>query len=617
MSLFCALFVLGCSGSKKADAPVELWKAEVTGEPGSAKPYLDAGITSVPLEPDGLPASSCLVYADGIVDGSPEEKIKPLMISLRPEIQFNGMGWDLTRAQNYSQRLDYRTSTITTSWVDPMLGEFKIVAHPDAGNVLARFEIEFKSSSNGELVISKQTAKPLPPEFIPRGRLIDVRADETFNDQEDQYSAAYLPGETKTFSITFRTHKLAPIVARETPAIELDGPEEDQQIIASLEHQLEFVGSGPGGLGPFATTSDRYFGHVFWDADAWVFPALALTRPDQAASISRYRLGTQAGMKDNFQEWVRKNLTITGLLKARPKVAWESSKSGRETAVGDSRHQEHISATVALSLRQSAALNLANSKQVNEFGKGVAEYYELRATQTSRGWELKDVMSPDEYHIGDNDLYTNLAVQSLFDCHGINRKLVLPKDAKGQFLTYDNDPLKAYQQAAAVLAIYPLQNPEAEKQAIQMLERFGPLVNKNGPAMSESLHALIRARYGDSAEAHREWKQSWKRYAKPPFYSISERPTTQQTIFVTGAAGYLNTVIYGFAGMRVDTKPWDKADWKMPITDGYCLSAKSNLPPSWKSLRIRIQILGKPYLVTATQDGSRLEPIAAAPSSLD
>ena len=426
VSLLCALIVLGCARPQTPSSAPQALTPGVVGEIGASKPYLDAGRTSIPLEPDGLPASSSLVYADGVVDGSPEEKIKPLMISLRPEISFNGMHWDLARAQGYSQLLDYKTSVITTIWTDPMLGEFKVTAHPEAGNVLAKFEIEFKSSSNGELLVSKQTAKPLPPEFIPRGHIIQVEAGDGFDEQDGQYSAAYLPGETRSFSVTFRTHKLTPVVERDAPAIELDGPEEDEQIIASLQHQLEFVGKGPGGLGPFATTSDRYFGHVFWDADAWVLPALALTRPEQAAAIPRYRLQTQPGMLANFEEWVREKNPRNGLIAPKPKVAWESSKSGKETAVGDSRHQEHISATVAHSLLQSAALGLIESKPAHSFAENTASYFSLRVVQTPRGWEMKDVMSPDEYHIGNNDLYTNLAVQSLFDRSGINRKLALP-----------------------------------------------------------------------------------------------------------------------------------------------------------------------------------------------
>ena len=65
-------------------------------------------------------------------------------------------------------------------------------------------------------------------------------------------------------------------------------------------------------------------------------------------------------------------------------------------------------------------------------------------------------MSPDENHIGDNDLYTNLLAMWLTN----GRKwpatptYKLPKDAKG-FLTYDGDPVKGYKQAAAILACYP------------------------------------------------------------------------------------------------------------------------------------------------------------------
>ena len=130
-----------------------------------------------------------------------------------------------------------------------------------------------------------------------------------------------------------------------------------------------------------------------------------------------------------------------------------------------------------------------------------SEFYTMRG----RGGEIKGTMSPDENHIGDNDLYTNLLAMWLTN----GRKwpatptYKLPKDATS-FLTYDNDPVKGYKQAAAVLACYPLQYPPAEAQTKVMLERFAPKVNANGPAMTDSIHAsALGARSGSRTRGTR------------------------------------------------------------------------------------------------------------------
>jgi trehalose/maltose hydrolase-like predicted phosphorylase len=237
-----------------------------------------------------------------------------------------------------------------------------------------------------------------------------------------------------------------------------------------------------------------------------------------------------------------------------------------------------------------------------------AAYFYYNTPQQSTN-ELKGVMGPHE-RIVNNDLYSNLIAQWILD--GWNTKpgelrFKLPRDDT-TFLTYDGDDLSTYQQASAVLAIYPLQYPEAEKEARLMMERFENKVTENGPAMSDSIHAVIRARLGEKQKAYDAWQRSWRRYTNHPLLLFSEKPKVERTYFVTGAAGCLQSVLYGFLGFRIDSQKDPAAAWSKPLLGGQFLTVKPNLPMNWKSVTLKnFTVLGKRYTLTATHDAVRVK----------
>ena len=371
-------------------------------------------------------------------------------------------------------------------------------------------------------------------------------------------------------------------------------------------------------------STSRYNGHVFWDADIWVLPVLALIAPEAARSIPQYRIDRVAQARENFQAWIENGRpTYTAKLGApaiRPTSGmmfpWESSVSGKETQPSDSRFQHHISGSVAFALDQAAALGLVDAKVVQQVVDGVANFYKHRMERNTDGtFSLKGTMSPDENALCDNDFYTNLTAQwclngGNFTNNNATPKLKLPRDEKS-FLTYDRDMLISYKQAAAVLSIYPLQYPEAEKQARTLMERFEPKVPPNGPAMSDSIHALIWSRLGERERAYQEWRDSWQDFTSHPLMLFSEKRVSSETYFITGAAGCLQTVIYGFLGFRIDATPQPGAAWSAPLRNGRVLSIKPNLPPAWKKVTFRdFWVLGQRYTVEATHKKTTVTPAA-------
>ena len=134
-----------------------------------------------------------------------------------------------------------------------------------------------------------------------------------------------------------------------------------------------------------------------------------------------------------------------------------------------------------------------------------------------------------------------------------------------------------------------------------MMDRFADKVIKNGPAMTDSVHAIIWARLGETDKAYDTWRHGWMDFVRPPFLLFSEKRTSDRTYFATGAAGELQSVIYGFLGFRIDSKPEAGANWSLKLKGDRWLSIKPNLPKAWKRVTFRnFHVLGKTYTLTAT-----------------
>ena len=383
--------------------------------------------------------------------------------------------------------------------------------------------------------------------------------------------------------------------------IEIDGPVEDQQAARSFLFYLR-SSIAPGArraISPMALSSDVYNGHVFWDADVWVFPALMLTDPDLARAIPDYRLDRLSAAIRNGEAWATDRPTAThpldpnlepvrSLHVAPAKYPWESSVTGRETVPGPSRYEDHVTGSVLWGLTQAEALGIGDLSAVPGAAAMAGEFYRLRSEPGPRGREIKATMSPDENHTGDNDLYTNLLAMWLTSGRRwpATPTYKLPRDATS-FLTYDGDPIKGYKQAAAILACYPLQYPPAEAQTRTMLERFGPKTNPNGPAMTDSIEGLLWARLGEKDKGYDEWRKGWVDFTRHPLLVFSEKRGQARTYFATGAGGSLQTILYGFAGLRLDYRMADGALWSRPLAGGKVLSVKPSLPKAWNRLRLK------------------------------
>ncbi len=410
--------------------------------------------------------------------------------------------------------------------------------------------------------------------------------------------------------------------------IQIDGPRKDQQIIHScMLYLLQSVREGSKwSIPPMGLSSDGYSGHIFWDADIWMFPALILQHPELARSIVDYRYETLPGATANAKE-----AKMPGA-----QYAWESGSSGREaTPEGlDYRHERHINGDVALAQWQyylaTGDLNWLKTRGWPVI-KATADWWVGKATfvRAKDRYEILRVVSPDEgAGIIDNSAYTNAIAQMNLDIASraakltgqranpkwgtVARKLYIPLDAANRrfkvFDQYDSGGQfsERYQakQADAELLAYPLQYQIPGQSMTDIykntLEFYAPRVHKGGPAMTSSAHSVIYARLGDCSKAYSSFSKSYKPYLRGPFNYFNEQPSKfrDNFCFLTGAAGPIQAINFGLAGARMDYSGANPD-----------LTFKSCLPKQWKSLTLtNAHWRGKSFDVKVTSADVRKNP---------
>src|SRR3990170_2949159 len=194
--------------------------------------------------------------------------------------------------------------------------------------------------------------------------------------------------------------------------IMIDGDEQSQQDIHSmLYHLYSFSREGaPFSLSPMGLSGLGYNGHVFWDTELWMFPAILVLHPEIARSLVEYR----------FQrlEAARKNAFAHGYKGAM--FPWESAETGvEETPVWalSGPFEHHITACVGL-----AAWNYYCVTQdkiwLREKGwpilKETAAFWASRVERNGNGkYDIKNVVAADEWAENvDNNAFTNAAAKA-------------------------------------------------------------------------------------------------------------------------------------------------------------------------------------------------------------
>lgn len=373
--------------------------------------------------------------------------------------------------------------------------------------------------------------------------------------------------------------------------IEIEGDAQAQQDVHSMIYHLySFVREGSAlSVSPMGLSGLGYNGHVFWDADTWMLPALLMLKPELAKSLIDYRY--------NRLEAARQNAFEHGYKGAM--YPWESAESGfEETPVWalTGTFEHHITGCVAL-----AAWNYYRVTQdvdwLRRCGypllKETAAFWLSRVEKgDDQRYHIRNVVAADEWaeNVDDNAFTNGVAIANLRAVAQAERLLkqpvnprwkevadglivlTFPDGTTKEHATYAGEPIK---QADVNLLAYPLElitKPEQIRKDLHYYETRVP--EKGTPAMTQAIFSLLYARLGEAEKAAHFFQDAYQPNLNPPFRVIAETKGGQNPYFVTGAGGVLQTVLMGFGGLSITDK-------------GIVQEASGVLPPTWKRLTLK------------------------------
>jgi trehalose/maltose hydrolase-like predicted phosphorylase len=371
--------------------------------------------------------------------------------------------------------------------------------------------------------------------------------------------------------------------------IRIEGDAQSQQDIHSmLYHLYSFVREGTAfSPSPMGLSGLGYNGHVFWDAELWMYPALLVLHPELAKSMVEYR----------FQrlEAARRNAFANGFKGAM--FPWESAESGvEETPVWalSGPFEHHITADVAMAAWNYYAVT-QDKQWLRDKGWPIlsttADFWASRVERNGPGhYDIKNVVAADEWAENvDNNAFTNAAAKANLryatqaaailgitpdpDWANVAANIPILKLENGvtsEHAQYHGEGIK---QADVNLLAYPLREITDPVQIRKDLEYYETRVpNEGTPAMTQGVFTLLYARLGNADKAFHWFQDAYVPNLNPPFRVIAETKGGTNPYFATGAGGVLQAVLMGFGGLD--------------ITPAGIRQVKSVLPKSWTSLTI-------------------------------
>lgn len=405
-------------------------------------------------------------------------------------------------------------------------------------------------------------------------------------------------------------------------------PEVELAVRFAIFHLLSSVADvGEAVVGARGLSGLSYGGHVFWDSDVFVLPALVAIHPQSARAMLEYRLRRLPAARRLAESQGR----------AGARFPWESGldgndvtprltrdRDGRVIPIRTGQHEEHIVADVAW-----AASHYSRWSGDEDFLTGpgraliveAAQYWASRARYDPRGAaHLYGVIGPDEYHeIVDDNAFTNVmarwnlrAAAHLMDPGGTDRSgaadqwrmladaLVDGVDPVSgryeQFNGFDDlEPLLISEVAAPPVAADLLLGPDrikgsqVIKQAdVLMLHHLVPDEvaagslganldfylprTAHGSSLSPAIHASLLARAGRADEALGLLRMACR---------LDLDDLTGMTgggLHLATMGGVWQAIVFGFAGARARDR---------------VLELDPRLPANWERLSVKLRFQGR------------------------
>jgi len=383
--------------------------------------------------------------------------------------------------------------------------------------------------------------------------------------------------------------------------IQIEGDDQSQQDIHSMMYHLySFVREGTDmSPSPMGLSGLGYNGHVFWDTELWMYPAILVLQPEMAKSLVEYRFQRLGAAKKNAF-----NRGYKGAM-----FPWESAATGvEETPVWalSGPFEHHITACVGIAAWNYYCVT-QDKEWLKEKGwpilKETANFWASRVERNGPGkFDIKNVVAADEWAENvDNNAWTNASAKAVLkyatdaakilgvaadaDWMNVAQNIPILKMDNGvtrEHATYNGEGIK---QADVNLLSYPLNEVSDLKQIKKDLEYYETRVPTEGtPAMTQAIFALLYARLGDGEKAFHFFQDAYIPNLNPPLRVIAETKGGTNPYFATGAGGILQSVMMGFGGLE--------------ITPEGITQVKSTLPKKWKKLTITgVGISNKTFVV--------------------
>jgi trehalose/maltose hydrolase-like predicted phosphorylase len=319
-------------------------------------------------------------------------------------------------------------------------------------------------------------------------------------------------------------------------------------------------------ISPAGLSSNGYNGHIFWDAETWMFPSLLAQHPELAEAMNDYRFDRLAQAKIHAER--------TGWAGAR--FPWESALDGTEQIPppahinSEGLYEQHIVADVALAQWQyfeaTGDLEWLRTKGWPVI-LGAAEFWASRAKAGEGGFHITHVTGPDEENPDVSDeAYTNAAAATVLEDAASAAKalgrtaparwakiaagLVVPiaRGIHPEFAGYKGQLVK---QADVTLMQYPWAFPMPKRVARADLDYYVPRSDPGGPSMTDAVSMIDTAALGvPGCSAYVFTRRSYEPFIKDVFDQFSETREGGAFTFMTGIGGFLQEFLYGYSGLR-------------------------------------------------------------------
>jgi trehalose/maltose hydrolase-like predicted phosphorylase len=399
--------------------------------------------------------------------------------------------------------------------------------------------------------------------------------------------------------------------------IVVDGdPQVQKAIHSDLYYLLSNTTVGTAWPMGACALTPNYAGHAFWDSDSWVFPSLLLLHPERAKPIVMFRNRTMQPARERAIQYGAKGTMYP----------WEADP---QTGVDNTPHfaygvyrEIHVNADIAIAQWQYY-LASSDTAWLKQYGwpviHDIAEFWTSRVTynKAKDRYEIMHVTSPDEaYDDVPNDSFTNAAARKALliaieaakltgqpadpKWSEITSKMYIPFLEKEQrHLDFDesvpHDKITWMGSSLAWL-MYPnldLSMSDAVRRNDFDFQLHELKVHGDDPnEMMMVMLAVGASELGDAKSAGDWIERNLVGFLKPPFNVRTETVANNAGYILATSAGFVQSMVYGLTGLRIDDKGLDAA-------------YAPQLPPSWKSLTLRrISFGGKQYNITIQRNAA-------------